>query len=106
MTESYADELSAIIVGCKTLLDTRKNPDEPSNTMFGDEDVCTVGGDGAVVPTNRRSRGEIPPPHQLLHTMHAGVEIDPAQPTPSTSATATELAPRHGETGWKKVRKV
>jgi len=36
--------------------------------------------------------------------MHAGVEADPA---PSTSATATELAPRHGETdkGWKKVER-
>ena len=35
------------------------------------------------------------------------METDPAQPAPSTSATASGPAPRHGETdeGWKKVER-
>ena len=40
-----------------------------------------------------------------MHSEHADVETDPAQPPPSTSATAAGPAPRHGDTdeGWKKV---
>ena len=36
-----------------------------------------------------------------------GVETNPAQPAPSTSATATGPAPRHGETddGWEKAER-
>jgi len=38
------------------------------------------------------------PTQTLMHSVHAGVETNPAQPAPSTSATATGAAPRHGET--------
>jgi hypothetical protein len=42
-----------------------------------------------------------------MHSQHADVETDPAQPQPSTSATATGPALRKDETkdGWKKVER-
>jgi hypothetical protein len=47
------------------------------------------------------------PTPTLMHSEHADVETDPAQPPPSTSATAAGPAPRHGDTdeGWKKVER-
>jgi len=47
------------------------------------------------------------PSPTLMHSEHADVETDPAQPPPSTSATAAGPAPRHGDTdeGWKKVER-
>jgi hypothetical protein len=54
----------------------------------------------------KQQRNTSPTP-TLMHSVHAGVETNPAQPAPSTSATATGPAPRHGETdeGWKKVER-
>jgi len=42
-----------------------------------------------------------------MHSEHADVGTDPAQPPPSTFATAAGPAPRHGDTneGWKKVER-
>ena len=47
------------------------------------------------------------PTPTLMRSEHADVETDPAQPPPSTSATAAGPAPRHGDTdeGWKKVER-
>jgi len=47
------------------------------------------------------------PTPTLMHSEHADVETNPAQHPPSTSATATGSAPRHGNTdeGWKKVER-
>jgi len=47
------------------------------------------------------------PTPTLTHSEHADVETDPAQPSPSTSATAAGPAPLHGNTdeGWKKVER-
>jgi len=49
----------------------------------------------------KQQRNTSPAP-TLMHSVHAGVDTNPAHPTPSTSATATGPAPRHGETdeGW------
>jgi len=48
------------------------------------------------------------PTPTLMHSEHADVESDPAQPPPSTSATAAGPAPRHGDTdeGWKKAERI
>jgi len=42
-----------------------------------------------------------------MYSDRSDVETDPAQPAPSTTATATGPAPRHGEMdeGWKKVER-
>jgi len=68
-------------------------------------------------PKRKRTGPQTPPageaadgylPHtNLMHSLHAGMETDPAQPAPSTSATATGPASRHGGTdkGWKKVER-
>jgi len=64
--------------------------------------------DGASnpAPAGEASEGYLPTP-TLMHSEHADVETDPAQPPPSTSATAAGPAPRHGDTdeGWKKVER-
>jgi len=65
--------------------------------------------DGASnpAPAGEAAEGYPPPTPTLIHSVHAVAETDPAQPAPSTSATATGPAPRNGGTdeGWKKVER-